>query len=457
MDRPTLKTFRRHDLLREDGLTLVEVLVSILLVGLIATSFVAFDAIGRTTADQRRTAQATQIAQADQERMRGMSADQLATLSQTPRTVTLDNTQYQVVSTSKYQSASGGTDSCASTAASADYAKVTSTVSWNAVRPLSVTETSLITPRIGGSLVVQAQDQSALALPNVTVTATGADDDTNGVVRTGTTDTTGCVIFGSLPVGTYTVTSSLSGYLDKTGVTPTTNQITTTAGTTTNITVRLAQPGKITATFQGKTVVSGVTTNYTGSAPAISWINGNMGTTAAIFDPSSDNNLSLTTPQTIFPYIIGTTGTNYTGNYNVYGGNCAANQPPAANQSFATVSPGANPASVVVAEPVMKVVATYPNTSTKIVPAHIKLTDSCGDNYYPNVASSVDPNVGSLAQPAQPYNTGYTVCVDYQYRTGSSSSSSNFRKKTGTVSNSSFTSANSVQIDMNTSTGTGFC
>jgi Carboxypeptidase regulatory-like domain len=454
MDDPVTNHADRSRLRAEDGVTLVEVIVSMMLVGLIAVSFLGFDVVGRTSADQRRVAQATQVAQADQERLRGMSADQLATLSQT-RTVTLDNVAYTVTSTGKYQNANSNGDSCASSASAADYAKVISSVTWTANKRSPVVETSLITPRVGGSLVVQAQDQGAAALPGVTVTATGSDADTNGVTRTGTTDSTGCVIFGSLPVGSYSVASSLSGYLNTSGATPTTSSVTTTAGTTTNITVRLGQPGKITATFQG---VIGATI-YAGSSSSMSWINSNMAT-AGILDPGTDNNTSLATGQTLFPYIIGTTGTNFTGNYTVYGGNCTTAQPPVANQSTATVSPASN-AAVNVKEPVLKVVATFTaassGTGPVVVPSHVKLTDSCSDSWFPTVAAASNATTGVLAQPGQPYGANYTVCVDYKFTGTSTTTATNFKKKTGTVSNTSFTAANGVQIDMNGSTGTGFC
>src|SRR5438132_6103115 len=116
------RTDKRSRLAGEEGMTLVEVLVSIMLVGLIALSFAGCDAVGRTSADPRQVAQATQLAQADQERMRGMSADQLSTLYQ-QRNITVDGTTYKVTSQGKYQNATSNGDSCASSSSSADYAK----------------------------------------------------------------------------------------------------------------------------------------------------------------------------------------------------------------------------------------------------------------------------------------------------------------------------------------------
>ena len=75
----------------------------------------------------------------------------------------------------------------------------------------------MITPRAGGSLLAKVLDQNAAALPGVRVNATGADPTNSAVRRFGTTDADGCTIFSVLPVGDYTVTPVLAGYVDKDG------------------------------------------------------------------------------------------------------------------------------------------------------------------------------------------------------------------------------------------------
>ena len=129
----------------QDGLTLVEVLVTALMIGLIGFTFVGLDAANQTTADQRARAKAFGVAQADQERIKGLSADQIAILNQT-RTVTSDGTPYTVTSVGKFISSSSAADSCASAGAAADYAKVTTTVNWtdNSRTPVSIQ--SVISP-----------------------------------------------------------------------------------------------------------------------------------------------------------------------------------------------------------------------------------------------------------------------------------------------------------------------
>lgn len=420
-------------------MTLVEVLMSILLVGLIALSFVGLDSVGRTSADQRRVSQATQVAQEDQERLRGMSADQLATLDQR-REVVLDGVTYKVWSTGKYQSGSSNADSCASSAASADYARVISEVNWDGNKRKAVVQQSIITPRIGGSLVVQAIDQGATALAGATVRATGTDEGTRNVVRSAVTDDGGCVIFGSLPVGSYSVTTSLSGYMDSSGSTTPTSTITTTPGSSTNLTVRLGQPGRIYATFVGITGTTGnnAANGITSTSPAMSWVNPNM-STAGISDPTGDANLFLQTTQTIFPFIT-TSPTTFTNNYTVYSGRCSSALPPSAYQSFATVPPGGTAANtsngrVVVKVPVINVSVTYNGSAVK--PTRITLRDTCGDTWVESVhPNSSKPATGWLQYPGEPYGSGYTVCADYKYN------SSSWRKSTATVNNTSFTATN---------------
>ena len=72
--------------------------------GLIAT--------GRSSGEQRHKSQADQLAQQDQERLKGLSDQQLTAMAET-RTVVLDTTTFTIVSTATFLSTSGGS-SCGS-------------------------------------------------------------------------------------------------------------------------------------------------------------------------------------------------------------------------------------------------------------------------------------------------------------------------------------------------------
>ncbi len=282
---------------------------------------------------------------------------------------------------------------------------------------------SLITPRIGGALVVQVVNQSGTGLANVPITATGTDPETTGVVRSAATDTGGCVIFGSLPIGTYSAGGSLAGYVDANGNTSFSNSVTTTAGNTSNLSFTLGQAGKITANFR-----TGTTGNQ--KAPSISWTNTGMATpgTVSVASPGSAS-IPTAATNTLFPFT--TSPGPYTGNYTVWAGRCTAAQPPLANQSTATVAPGATVtmtgtaggANSAVNMPSMNVVVTYKSSfsasTTSVKPAHIELTDSCGQTWQPEINTATGPATpagGWLRYPGQPYGDDYEICADYNGR-----------------------------------------
>ncbi|MDX6584248.1 MAG: hypothetical protein QOI10_3432 [Solirubrobacterales bacterium] len=452
-------------------MTLIEVIVSALLVGLISLSLLGLDAVGRTTADQQRRAQAFTVAQADQERIKGLSADQIANLNQT-RTVTLDGVAFTVTSAGQFLSSSASNASCSSTAAAADYAKVSSTVDWASNKRADVVVQSVVTPRAGGSLLAQVVDQNGAGLPGVRVDVAGADPNTDSVHRFGTTDTPnaatgysgGCTIFGTLLEGDYTVAPTLAGYVDKDGDPAPTATVTTTAGNTTTQQFSLGQAGRDTANFS---TVIGATT-FTGQlAPSLSWFNAGMPSAINGFVAPATPASAITTPQTLFPFYVTAPGT-YTANYNMWAGKCMSAQPPVATPSvrrYATVSPGgaftntgADATVGAVREPAMFIDVTYPNSSgtpVRVRPDHIELTNGCGENWQPPVASTYSTTTGWLQFPGQPYgNANYTVCVDY-LPSGQSTS----RKSTTTLrSNTNFTAANVIPTFALTSSSTsGTC
>lgn len=441
----------------QDGMTMVEVVVSSLMVGLIALTLIGLDAAGKTTADQRRRSQAFSVGQADQERIKGLSGDQIATLDQ-DRTVTLDGVGYSVNSKGQFLSQSAGSASCSSSGAAADSAKVTSTVNWPANARAPIVISSVISPRAGGSLLGKVLDQDAAPLPGVRINAAGADPSNSAIRRFGTTDVDGCTIFSVLPVGDYAVTPARAGYVDKDGDAAPAATVTTTAGNTTSVPFTLGQAGKVTAAFS--TTIAGTT--YTSQrAPSLSWFNAGMATPGVV-TPSSPAT-SIASPQTLFPFMVTVPGT-YTNNYTVWAGACTAAKPPLANQRNVTVGPGQSASAAgtnAVAMPGLVVSVTYKNGSASaapVKPAHIALTDSCGQTWQPAINSaSTMPATGWLDLPGQPYGT-YSICADYQFQSGSTTTAGNFRQATLTGrANTSFTAANSSTVAITSSSPTGFC
>ncbi|HSO99040.1 MAG TPA: prepilin-type N-terminal cleavage/methylation domain-containing protein, partial [Solirubrobacteraceae bacterium] len=198
----------QHSARDERGFSLIEVLVSAVLVAAIsAATAVALISIGSASADQRHRSQGAQVAQQDQERLRGFSAEQLNGLNQA-RTITLNTTPYTVTSTAQFLGASG-TSSC--TSGTAAYYQIVSSVNWGANHRTPVVAESLVTPPAGGTLLVQTIDQTTAQLPGVGVVASGPDYDS------GTTGSSGCTVLANLQPGNYNVTVSDPGYVDPMG------------------------------------------------------------------------------------------------------------------------------------------------------------------------------------------------------------------------------------------------
>ena len=153
--------------------------------------------------------------------MRSLRISQLMTLNQT-RTVVQDGSTYTVVSKGQYVNDQSGTASCEDGTSSADYIKVSSTVSWHGSRsaPPTVIE-SLVAPPNGtfsadrGTLAIAVRDGAGNPVSGLSLSGSGAG------TFSGTTGTNGCAVFTNLPEGDYTLTPGTAmGVVDKDGATP---------------------------------------------------------------------------------------------------------------------------------------------------------------------------------------------------------------------------------------------
>ena len=278
---------------------LLEVVISALLVGLIAVgTFSAFDAAGKSTEGSRDHAQATVIAQQDEERLRGLTTTQLAQLGsvETARaengscleqvsgawhywnkgsTSSCENptglsgtaytaTVFTVTSSASYVAAEKGAEqaafTCEKTGGAASYLQTTSSVSWTSLgktRP-PVSQSGIVTVPTSGVLLVKVLNQNNEAIAGATVTVTGT-----GVNTTQTTPAGGCVIFGGLPAETVTVDAYKSLWVDKQGKSPP-PALPVPITTTTSViekTFNIGEPGEIVADFESNGVITGVTSD----------------------------------------------------------------------------------------------------------------------------------------------------------------------------------------------------
>jgi type II secretory pathway pseudopilin PulG len=237
----------------EDGFTLIEVVVSTLIVGLVTiATFAGFDVLGKADADQRHHNEATVIAAQSQEALRSdpaLALDELINAGGHTYTQTVQGTKYTVSQTAAFQSGSGGTATCNAAAAHASetsyYIRVSSSVRWSVLgksRP-AVTETSIITPPIGSALEVDVTNGGTpeLNVAGVTVFSEGAET---------TTGVNGCVIYNGIPATTANVEAYKHGWVTKGGEhSYIAKEVSIAPNVITHVEVQMAQAGAITAKF----------------------------------------------------------------------------------------------------------------------------------------------------------------------------------------------------------------
>jgi Tfp pilus assembly protein PilE len=347
----------------EAGDTMIEVMVAALIVALIAAAvFVGFGSVAAIAGAQRHQAEASTLAQQDEERMRGLSVTQLSASDPAAPscstsagvygnecyTQTVDGEPYTITSTAKFVAASGAATSCTSSATgNADYVETASTVTWahsDDGRP-PVIEHSLISPHVGGGLVIQATNGSqptpSNPLASVTIDVTGSDTGT----LTLTTDSNGCAVFAGLPGGTYTVT--WPGYIqEKTNATSA--SVLVVDGSTETDPFALGQPGTIQASF---TTSYGTHTNVAATTDTFVASNSQLTSPIVSGTPSSlassaSYSSTISSGATVFPLA----GTNDA--YSVYAGECVYDVPPS---PATTVVSAAGTSYVTVPEPAMLV------------------------------------------------------------------------------------------------------
>ena len=158
------------------------------------------------------------LAEQDQERLRAMSVDTLATVSQTPRTGQRSTAPtYKIESKADWVTDdAGGTPACGNSSKNNEYLHITTTVTSALVgtRTKPVKIDSLVAPstqyssdprharrqgrrpqRQGRGRRLDQRDEHRLGVPD------------------GTTDANGCVIFKHVPSATYTITVNNGGYV----------------------------------------------------------------------------------------------------------------------------------------------------------------------------------------------------------------------------------------------------
>lgn len=247
----------------EAGVTLIEVVISALLVAVIVVGTLSgFDTATRATAKERQRNQATLLAGQDEERLHGMNVTELGRYGTKSYALNESGaefktgekgTRYTVESKAQFVSAAKEEFACEVSGGSADYIQTTSKVSWASLtkqnnEPEAVTQSSLIPVPTSTSLLVNVRNQANGNVQGATVKVVG---EASGTTYEQTTPESGCVIFGALPDKKVKITATKAGWINEkleSEPAATEAQLSTTSLVTK--TFAIANPGSLLVEFQ---------------------------------------------------------------------------------------------------------------------------------------------------------------------------------------------------------------
>lgn len=388
----------------ESGLSLIEVIMSALIVGLISIgTLTGFASAGRASADSRQHNQALLLATQDEERLRGMNVTELGRLgSKILPTTTENGTIYTIEEQAHFVSAAKEEFACETTGTTADYIQTTSKVTWRSLNHKgsseSISQSSLISVPTSTSLLVNVRNQLNEPVEGATVSAVGKTSGTNQQI----TPVSGCVIFGALPESKVNVTAIKTGWVNEQGEQePSPQEVTLSTTSLVSATFTIGAAGSIKGEFesagspaQGDTIL----VSHTGvNQPTV-------GGTA--------NKWEAAIAEELFPFA--TPGSPPGENpYTVYAGDCASDNPELVSKKEVTdhtaqVKPGLT--TTVKVEVPAATMKLYEGTSTSSAldsNAEAKITNvSCG-----STARVMKTVAGELEHKYLPYAEKFTLCL----------------------------------------------
>ena len=246
---------------RDEGFTLVEVVVAMTSIAVIATAVLSTIITAQSIArSDRARVTAANLAARELE----ITRSQFESAVSGPRTIAtglvtnpnplpggtagaslvVDGLAYTVKRSSAWQSLAAANGACDGGAnGQLAYLRVTVTVSWARMRGTApVTSSTLLTPTVGtyasgtGHVKVQVADQLGQPQEDLTVTLTGASG--TQIQQTGSD---GCAYFAFLNPGDYTAKLSTAGYVDNAWEPSPTQSLTVTANTVQSVTFAYAR------------------------------------------------------------------------------------------------------------------------------------------------------------------------------------------------------------------------
>jgi Tfp pilus assembly protein PilX len=393
----------RRSLVSERGDTLIEVIISAMLLGLVViATLTGLDSTNKATALQRSRSQADALAEQDEERLRSLPINKLGELESHPETnpAKAGNTEYTIESKATFITDTA-TESCSSTSSESNYLQTTSKVTWNSLgKGKPVEETGIISPPPGADLIVQVTE-SGTALPKATVAVTELTPKT--WTRTLETSSKGCAIFVLPEGGEYAINVNKANYVTPNGYPNTdedekdTQKVYIPAESTSKEGFSLGLAGKIQVKFspsEGETFTifnTGVTSfTKLGNAPhqaSLAW-----------FGTEHTYTTQVETPTELYPF---------TTHYIVYAGQCEADKPPSLTSENEVVVPPGSTGTTTLTLPQLKLkVYTGTTTGSSLVNEFSgSTTDTVCTTKRPFTTTS-----GVIPHPGLPYGT-YKLCV----------------------------------------------
>lgn len=379
----------------EAGVTLIEVIASTLIVGLIVVgTLTGFGSAGRAIADERQRGQATLLAAQDEERLRGMNVTELGRFGVKTSEVSEGGTKFTIESKAQFVSASKETFACETSEAAASYIQTSSTVTWPQLtnskgKREGVSQSSIVPVPTSDSVLVKVHNQANEAVEGATVKITGKE---SGAVSEQVTPVSGCVIFGALSDAEVTIAATKAGWInEKLETEPSPQEAKLSKTAIVSKTFVMAAPGLINAQF-----VSGASG---AGAQGDTFHVGHTGAPEKVVGTAGSGYASTLLSSSVFPYQ--TPGSPPTASkYLVYAGECEKSQPSLVNSTELTnpevqVEPGAQ-ASVKVEVPLLNLLVDEGAVADS--KAEAKVTDACG-----SVRTMKTTSGGTLEHPYLPY------------------------------------------------------
>lgn len=386
----------------ESGFALIEVVVSALIALIVAGAVLnLISSTGRAGAKERRKSQAYSLAQEDQSRLRSMRITDLG-VAMAPRTVPLNGTPYEVTSTARFVNDQTGATSCSSES-SADYVRLGSKVTWpnmGATAPIVIE--SIVSPLTGsldpshGNLAVTVNNASGVPISGAGISGTGPGS------FSGSTDASGCALFGGEPAGNYSVTPSLgSEYVDFNGKAPSAKTVTITAGTTTPLVLEYDKKGTVEVGFTVRNSSGAIENSF---ADAVTATATGLTTGSKSFGTPGGTLVRPVVATPLYPF-------NYS--YNFYAGSCATNKPEAGSANVAAPAGGTATATVQLPALYLTVKNSSGNAAEQagLSGARVTVTDlECSVSGTPVKRTYTTNSTGNLPNPGLAWST-YKLCA----------------------------------------------